>query len=83
MNQQIQLRSVVLGSVLGTAIVLAVGAATQTTTPTYEYKFLYQTIAQSQDIEVQLNTAATQGWEAVGYAIDAGSRHVLLKRVKK
>ena len=83
MITRINVSSVLLGIVLGAATVFWIGAANGKAGPTYEYKFLYQTVAQPRDIESAINEAAPEGWEVVAYAIDSGNRHALLKRIKR
>jgi hypothetical protein len=93
MKEKIQIKSLVLGVVLGAALVLSIAAAIPVN-PSYnsnawEYRFFDQRkiVEQgkqpgnaSDNLEPLLNRLTTEGWEVVNYADTDHGVSVLLKR---
>ncbi len=82
MKTTLDIKSMALGIVLGAVTVFCIGAATREATPIWEYTFVYQVTAPNHNLLGAINTAATEGWEVVGYSADNGVS-ALLKRAKK
>ena len=77
-------KSIVLGAVLGAAIMFSVAAAS-TNGKTWEYKVLSGRVASNSlhsPLAPQLDQAATDGWEVVSAANDEGVPFVILRRAK-
>ena len=93
MKEKIQIKSLVLGVLLGAVVVFSVAAAATGGTGTWEYRFLdnHQILEEGKhpgpsfdNIELVLNGAAKEGWGAVSYTADSERRlSVLLRRVKR
>jgi hypothetical protein len=66
MNTRIEIKSLFLGAILGTAAVLSIGAVGYARS-SIEYKTAYNLS------EKELNKLGEEGWEVVGYAFSARS----------
>jgi hypothetical protein len=64
MKPRIDLRSLVLGTILGAAIVFSVGAAVEAVRTGWEYKVVTGRLYQN-ELERAMNAAASDGWELV------------------
>jgi len=80
MKRLIDIKSLILGGLLGAAIIMTVGAATSERTTAWEYKRMPGVA------EGTLNQMAEQGWTVVGYAeysvANEARTSYLLKRAK-
>jgi hypothetical protein len=86
MKNKIHIKSLIVGAVLGVAVVFSIGAATGgTSRTTWEHKVVvFQSGKTFQaGLEEPLNAASREGWEAVGVGNNATQPYVLMRRAKK
>jgi hypothetical protein len=85
--KSIQLKSLILGAMIGAAALFGIAAVERAATE-YEYKFVYQTELQQhvplESMEQAVNRFAAQGWEPIAVSATEGrGQNVLLKRAKR
>jgi hypothetical protein len=84
MARKFDIKSMVLGGLLGGIIMFSVAAAT-TGKAAWEYKIISGhliSLAQQPALGPQLDQAAADGWEAVATANDNGLTFLILRRAK-
>jgi len=82
MTHKFDVKSLLLGAVLGAIIVLAV-AATNASRPVWQYHIIYGRLSATTDlpsIGQQLDQAAANGWEVAAACTDNGSPVVILRQ---
>jgi len=81
MARKFDIKSMVLGGLLGGLLMFSVAAATTGKTA-WEYKIITGQITPKPTLAPQLDQAAADGWEVVAAATDAGFPFVILRRGK-
>jgi len=82
MKDKFDIKSLIIGVLLGVVILLSVGAATGR--PTWDYKLISGRLGQSAHAPLaqQLDQAAAEGWEVVTATSDDGYPVLILRRQK-
>ena len=85
MKQRFDIKSLVLGTLMGTAVVLTVAAMSGTTRPTWDYEIIYGRLSQTAkvpSIRDELYNASSNGWDVVAATSEDGCPVLVLRRPK-
>ena len=84
MKRKFDIKSMILGGILGAIIMFSVAAATSAGRPAWDYKVISGRLGKTAHppLAEQLDQAAAGGWEVVSTASDDGYPFVILRRAK-
>jgi hypothetical protein len=80
MKMKIEIKSLVVGALLGAVVVFSIGAASYR--PKWDYKLISGHLSQNPPLTQQLEQAAAEGWDVVTATSDNGYPIFVMRKPK-